>query len=867
MHCTSSMLVGILATLAIASNGHAQSNKSTRSVYRALQTASDSRSGSPKDTVTSKSAQPEVGSLTLLAGSVAGNTNDACGTPEPIQGEATFAFDNRSATTDGLDHAACTFETRSQIAKDIWFCWTAPAESCGGDFVASTCGGTVTDTKMAIYEGCDCPATDANLLTCSDDDCGLQTRASFNPVAGQQYMIRLGSFPSDVPVGGIGTLQLQCIPPQPCNEQGADCQARGIKDAINSNGTQFSVADDFTPAATGPITTACWWGTYLDANDQNCQSFAVDAFEMNYYRGSAGTPGELLASFSQAAGTLTVSGPVPTGLTLGTNIPEFGYSATHAPVDVTAGDCYWIEIKNSIVACDWFWEESIFSNGRAFQDGVFGSVAGFDARDGIVSDMALCLDIPLGNANVCLPPPPANDDCANASSVLEAGQVFYETAGATLDGPSHNGCLIGNQAQIDHDEWICWTSPCTGEVFVRTCSETDVDTKISVYDGCSCPPASNMLLACDDDTCGLNSDLRSMAIFDAVLGNSYLLRVGTFPGVPGGPGLIDIHCGRPDNPVCPTAGACCQGDTSVPPDPLRTGCGSEACCETVCACDPFCCEVGWDELCAKPEPQSTGGCNAETLCGCSGACGAAEAGSCCDGNGSPACSDTSCCETVCACDPFCCNTEWDADCAGAGAEPGCGAALLCGNVCGPVCQVGVAEAFMPDASLVDARRPHDRDNAALTFGIDTIDLTAPANAEDGCFTLCETAVDGPANAVSLVAETAGAYTLTLARPITKGAVTTVTYTDAASTASTVEYVSHPGNVNDDGFANSSDVTDLVSALAGGLTLPWGIFSEDIDRSGILSPLDLLELIDLLSGAEAYDVWNSTAKPVAAGTCP
>lgn len=863
MHNSVSLLTGFLAALTVTSHGLAQSPKSARKVSHVSPSLIDGRESESKSTATQKGeAAPEL-LANDLEGSVAAGTNDACAAQEVIGGEASFAFDNRFATTDGPDHAACMFSAETQIDKDIWFCWTAPTEQCVGDFVASTCGGTLVDTKIAVYEGCSCPPGDANLVTCSDDDCGLQTRAPFNPVPGQQYLIRLGTFPSPSPVGGLGTLRLQCIPPQPCAAQGGNCQARALEDALNSNGTEFSVAEDFTPSETGQVTTACWWGIYIDANGDNCQSFAVDAFEINYYRGSAGTPGELLASFSQAAGTLALGGPVTTGLTLRGGLPEFAFSGTHAPVNVTAGECYWVEIKNPIEGCSWFWEESIQANGRAFQDGVFGSTPGFDARDGIVSDATLCLDIPLGDSNACLPPPPVNDDCANASSSSTEGQIFFENATATLDGPFNTECLFEGQSQIDHDEWICWTSPCDGEVFVRTCGETDVDTKLAVYDGCDCPPAVESLLECNDDLCATDLGLQSMIVFNAVQGNSYLLRVGTFPGRPGGPGMVDIQCGAPDHAACPSAGACCQGATGEAP---RVGCSSENCCETVCACDPFCCEVIWDDTCAGQGIFQTG-CGAENLCGCSGQCGALETGSCCEDTGTPACNDATCCETVCACDPFCCNVAWDDLCAGEGAEPGCGAALLCTSACGPVCPVGVVDWVSPDPSVVDARRPHDRNNALLTEGVGAIQLTAASGAESACFSLCETTSEGGSNGIAQVVEIAGAYTLTLARPITKGAVTTVTYTDSDTTATTAEYLSHPGNVNGDAVADSADVTGLAGALAGDITLPWGLFSEDVDRSGALAPLDLLELVDLLNGADAFDAWNNTAKPVAAPTCP
>ena len=59
-------------------------------------------------------------------------------------------------------------------------------------------------------------------------------------------------------------------------------------------------------------------------------------------------------------------------------------------------------------------------------------------------------------------------------------------------------------------------------------------------------------------------------------------------------------------------------------------------------------------------------------------CGGPDAGSCFQDNGTPYCDDANCCEAVCACDPFCCENQWDSLCAGGGLnDNGCGAAVLC----------------------------------------------------------------------------------------------------------------------------------------------------------------------------------------------
>jgi hypothetical protein len=49
-------------------------------------------------------------------------------------------------------------------------------------------------------------------------------------------------------------------------------------------------------------------------------------------------------------------------------------------------------------------------------------------------------------------------------------------------------------------------------------------------------------------------------------------------------------------------------------------------------------------------------------------CGAPGSGDCCASDGAPGCEDVSCCEAVCALDPYCCSVAWDLICAGEAAQ-------------------------------------------------------------------------------------------------------------------------------------------------------------------------------------------------------
>jgi predicted outer membrane repeat protein len=119
----------------------------------------------------------------------------------------------------------------------------------------------------------------------------------------------------------------------------------------------------------------------------------------------------------------------------------------------------------------------------------------------------------------------------------------------------------------------------------------------------------------------------------------------------------------PAPPVCGSGGSCCTANG-------KPGCGDEGCCGLVCNFDPWCCEVEWDGQCAE---------QAQGLCDCSGGvCGPGH-GNCCVANGTPGCADETCCNTVCGADPYCCDVEWDGQCA----EQAQGLCDCSAGVCGP----------------------------------------------------------------------------------------------------------------------------------------------------------------------------------------
>ncbi len=388
----------------------------------------------------------------------------------------------------------------------------------------------------------------------------------------------------------------------------------------------------------------------------------------------------------------------------------------------------------------------------------------------------------------------SSDQCTDALPISGEGTIAFDNTTATTDGPIHNACATTDapEKQIQKDVWYCWTAPCTDTVFVRTCGQTAVDTKLAVYDGCACPPTDAALLDCGDDRCGS----QSTAVFHAVAGQSYLIRLGNYPGQSPGTGSFTMDCGAPNQLACPGTGGCCTAETTPAP-----GCVDEACCERVCGCDAYCCDTVWDQDCATTGYQGSG----------------------------------------------------------------CGADALCPSLCG-ACSAGTVTFNSPSPGVLDARRPFPPSDETQLLGIDAIQVTAPAGADlIGCWTVCETASNGAANGIANITDNGGGeYTIRLARPITPGAVTKITYKGNGAFA---RYIAHPANLNLDGFANAMDVDALVKALKGETPLPAGLLSADVDFSGAITGADILDTVGLLIGEGDYPIGNNSPKPEPNVNCP
>jgi hypothetical protein len=111
-----------------------------------------------------------------------------------------------------------------------------------------------------------------------------------------------------------------------------------------------------------------------------------------------------------------------------------------------------------------------------------------------------------------------NDDCTGALPILDGANGPFTNAGSTTSTPTWSCAAGGN------DIWFSYVASATGTCAIDACGGS-YDTALEVFDG-SAGCGGLVFLACDDDSCGL----QSRVIFQAVVGTTYYVRLGGYNG-------------------------------------------------------------------------------------------------------------------------------------------------------------------------------------------------------------------------------------------------------------------------------------------------------------------------------------------------
>ncbi len=125
-----------------------------------------------------------------------------------------------------------------------------------------------------------------------------------------------------------------------------------------------------------------------------------------------------------------------------------------------------------------------------------------------------------------------NDFCFDALDCVD-GSFAFNNADANTDGLPDPLCFSFGNDQIQNDLWYRYTHAfASGPVHVQTCGSS-FNTFAAVYNS---PCFTGGAIACNDDSCGLQSSL----IFNAFAGQQYLFRVGSYANGGGDDGIITI---------------------------------------------------------------------------------------------------------------------------------------------------------------------------------------------------------------------------------------------------------------------------------------------------------------------------------------
>ncbi|MCB9916049.1 MAG: hypothetical protein H6828_13045 [Planctomycetes bacterium] len=442
--------------------------------------------------------------------------NDDCASPSAIAGQGSFPFSQIGATTglEGQTEFLCYAFGSSVVDNDVWFSWTADAT---GIATLSTCNQTV-DTKVAAYPGGGCP-TAGSALACNDDSCGLQSSMSFAVTNGTSYMLQVGTFPGAV--GGTGTMDIVINPPAP-NDSCAS------PTAIAGQGSfPFSQVGAIT-GIEGQSEGLCYFFGSTTVDNDVWFSWTADATGLAII-------GTCTSIVDTKIAVYPGTGCPTAGSALACNDDACGLQ-TQVLANVTNGTTYTLQV---------------------------GTFPGATGGTGLM--------------DIQIVPPLTNDQCASPDVIAGQGNFPFDPTYATtgVEGQSESLCYAFGSSGVFKDVWFSWTANATGPATVSLCATTAYDSKIAAYPGTGCPVPGSAL-ACNDDTCGLQSEIT----FNVVSGTTYTLQMGTFSDFTvTGPTSMDISIAGPAEPgsafcFCDTigsapcgnegnAGAGCQNSTGT----------------------------------------------------------------------------------------------------------------------------------------------------------------------------------------------------------------------------------------------------------------------------------------------------------------
>ena len=495
--------------------------------------------------------------------STATMAQSTCGTAIPVVvGDNAYACD--AAFGNQLTQSSLAGGTTT-IYKAGWFAFTP---SASGSYTLGVCGSNV-DTKMAI--GTVCPADGASLFSViayNDDSCAYTGGT-------QLWASRLNAGNSGIPltsnlqagvtyyivVGGYGAATLP---------------------AAGSLSIGFTPPPPAGSICAEPLVAAEGANAFDSTDSTTAQAITGCGANHTIYK-------SMYFTFTATA-TDTYTFSTCTGTGFDTRI-------------AVMNDC---DPINGVLACndDACALQSSTSTALVQGQTVTVVVGGFAAAGGGVGNLSIAAaGSGGGGGGVC-------DPATNVELFVGPNDFATVAGSGNLDLTGICDPGIYGDDLLYNVSYYRFTPTVSDIWTVTTCTGTTWDTRLAVLG--TCDPFST--IACNDDDLAC-ANFTSTLEFTGTAGVEVVIAVGGYAAANSGPGVVTIIQGSTAIPCGdPTAGDCCVAN-------LTPSCNDEACCNSVCAADVFCCDVEWDQACAD---------QAAFLCG---ACGA---GSCQIGTGTVA---------------------------------------------------------------------------------------------------------------------------------------------------------------------------------------------------------------------------------------
>lgn len=516
-------------------------------------------------------------------------SNDNCANARAVGNVTGLAFDTTRATFDGPGHYI--------RGPNLWYCYTATCNGCA----TVSLQGSSFDTKVAVYEGCDCYPGSEDLIKSNDDFHGQQSQVTFPVKNGSRYLIEVGGF--NPTVKGQGTISISCNAQasQPTNDDCANAKQIGnvTEEPFNTTCATFDGPGHFFTSpniwyryragGTGDVTVSLLGSEYDTAlvvyKGVNCYPRAEDIIQRNDDFGSSL---QSQITFQATAGSTYLFE------VMGYNADEVGEGvitvrSTAQPPPSTNND----ECRNAKPITEV--TNMPFDTTSATQDGphlcmysknIWFCYTASCTGKATVSLAGSSYDTMLAVYDGCECYPTSsdmiecNDDTQNSRQsqiifdAVAGNQYLIEVGGYALEaGPGlltvscqgttpppaskddcRNAKAVGDVKDLAFSTanatfdgpglcmrspniWYCYTATCTGNVTVSLAGSS-YDTMLAVYDGCECYPTANDLIECNDDS---GNTYQSAITFAATIGSQYLIEIGGY-GNEKGAGLLTISC-------------------------------------------------------------------------------------------------------------------------------------------------------------------------------------------------------------------------------------------------------------------------------------------------------------------------------------